>query len=274
MAVPYAEVIGDPVGHSKSPLIHNFWLGALGIDAQYRATHVAAGDLAEYFSSRRADPQWRGCNVTMPHKIEVLRHLDELQDDAASLSSVNTVVNRGGRLVGYNTDVAGFVEPVAGLLWERHPGRAAIIGSGGAARAVLRALARWGIEDIAVLARDLSRAEGMLASLGTKGRVLPIESESLEDANFVINASPLGMAGHPPLNLTLNFICDDEPVIYDLVYFPVETPLLIAAETLPMAYAIDGLKMLVAQAARAFSLFFDRAAPRNMDARLRVRLQS
>lgn len=274
MAIPYAEVIGDPIGHSKSPVIHNYWLSALRIGAEYRPIQVRAGELGDYLSSRRADPSWKGCNVTMPHKLDVLQHLDELEADAARAGSVNTVINGENRLIGLNTDVQGFAEPVAGLLWKRHPGRSAIIGSGGAARAVLLALQHWKIEDIVVMTRNRVKAAEMLTSLGAKGTVLPIDSKSLMDANFVINASPLGMTGQPPLDLKLDFICEDEPVIYDLVYSPLKTGLLAAAEDIPGAHRIDGLQMLVAQAARAFSLFFDRPAPRSLDAQLRVRLQS
>lgn len=274
MVIPYAEVIGDPIGHSKSPIIHNFWLSALRVDAEYRATQVPAGNLNDYFALRRTDPNWRGCNVTMPHKLDVLRHLDEVEADAARAGSVNTVIKRESRLIGLNTDIQGFAEPVAGLLWTRYPGRAAIIGSGGAARSVLLALQHWQVEDIIVMSRNQVKATQMLASLSSKGTVLPIESESLFDANFVINASPLGMTGQPPLDLKLDFICADEPVIYDLVYHPLKTPLLAAAEAIPGACRIDGLRMLVAQAARAFSLFFDHPAPRSLDARLRVRLKS
>jgi shikimate dehydrogenase len=104
----YAEVIGDPIAQSKSPAIHGHWLAALGIDADYGRAHVLAADLADYLARRRADPAWRGCNVTMPHKQAIIPLLDALDPLAQSVGAVNTVVPEAGRLVGYNTDAPGF----------------------------------------------------------------------------------------------------------------------------------------------------------------------
>lgn len=107
-AIPYAEVIGDPIVQSKSPAIHGYWIRQLGLDADYRAAHVTAEGLADYLISRRADPAWRGCNVTMPHKQAVIPLLDRLDPLAARIGAVNTIVAEQGQLVGYNTDAAGF----------------------------------------------------------------------------------------------------------------------------------------------------------------------
>ena len=110
---PFAEVIGDPIAQSKSPAIHGFWLGKMGIDADYRACHVRPDELADYFSARRADPDWRGCNITMPHKQAVLPLLDGLDPAAERIGAVNTVVRRGdGSLIGANTDAPGFIDPL------------------------------------------------------------------------------------------------------------------------------------------------------------------
>ena len=111
MTRPYAEVIGDPIAQSKSPLIHNFWLGKLGIDAEYRACHVRAEQLEDYFTRRREDAEWRGCNVTIPHKVEVLNFVDRADTDL--LAAANTVAPRDGGLVAWNTDVFGLLEPLA-----------------------------------------------------------------------------------------------------------------------------------------------------------------
>ena len=121
MTSPYAEVIGDPIVQSKSPAIHGYWLGKLGLEADYRACHVTADGLAAYLAERREDPDWRGCNVTMPHKQAVIALLDRLEIGAEMVGAVNTIVprRRAGRpamLIGSNTDVAGFLEPLQPLL--------------------------------------------------------------------------------------------------------------------------------------------------------------
>src|SRR5512147_389849 len=139
----YAEVIGDPIAHSKSPAIHNFWLESLGIEADYRATLVT--DLTEYFGARRGDPDWRGCNVTAPYKKAVIPFLDE----ASPIGAVNCIVRDGDRLIGLNTDVDGVAEALAGADLER----IVLIGAGGAARAVSVALAD--AEIISITRRNL-----------------------------------------------------------------------------------------------------------------------
>ena len=146
MTTPYAEVIGDPVAHSKSPLIHGFWLDRLGLGGEYRRAHVRSDGLADYFAARRADPAWRGCNVTIPHKQAVLAHVDWIDPTAAAIGAVNTVVPENGVLAGYNTDAVGFLEPLQPLLERRHLFRMArILGTGGAARAVTHALVGAGL---------------------------------------------------------------------------------------------------------------------------------
>ena len=112
----YAEVIGDPIKHSKSPLIHRFWLEALGIDADYRATHVTPDALAAYIASRRDDPDWRGCNVTLPHKLAVMDLVDDPGNVRASIGAMNTIArDEAGALFGTNTDAGGFFGPLADL---------------------------------------------------------------------------------------------------------------------------------------------------------------
>ncbi|MBD59524.1 MAG: shikimate dehydrogenase, partial [Citromicrobium sp.] len=137
MSTPYAEVIGDPVAQSKSPAIHRFWLEKLGIDADYRATQVSADQVADYLAERRADPDWRGCNVTMPLKQAVQEHLDKIEEPAASIGAINTIYPAGNRLLaGTSTDGAGFLEPLTQELNAPHLFRMArILGAGGAARA-------------------------------------------------------------------------------------------------------------------------------------------
>ena len=143
MSQAYAEVIGDPIAQSKSPVIHGYWLEKLGIEASYRAAHVPSEALAGYLSGRKADPDWRGCNVTMPHKQAVMPLLDRLEPLAGRVGAVNTIVRESdGSLTGFNTDVAGFLEPLRGQLARKHLFRMArVFGTGGAARAIVAALA-------------------------------------------------------------------------------------------------------------------------------------
>lgn len=276
----YAEVIGDPIAQSKSPTIHKFWLGKLGLAADYRACHVAADGLAAYFAARRRDPDWRGCNITMPHKQAAMALVDRLDPVAARIGAINTVVREvDGSLTGYNTDAAGFLEPLQPLLAETHLWRMArILGAGGAARAIIAALADQGFT-LVLAARDPAKAHALLEELAPGGEhhTPPLDHfaqptdfafddrENLLD--LVINASPLGMAGQPPLHFDLSHVPPGSTV-YDIVTNPVETPLLAAARKAGFP-TVDGLAMLIGQAAVAFEKFFGVAALRQYDAELR-----
>jgi shikimate dehydrogenase len=280
---PYAEVIGDPIAQSKSPAIHTFWLERLGIDADYRAAHVTADGLPAYLAARRADPSWRGCNVTMPHKQAIIPLLDRIDPQAAAIGAVNTVVPEGdGRLAGYNTDAAGFLEPLAPLLDQRHLYRMArVLGAGGAARAIVSALAGRGFH-VVLAARDPTKAQALLAELAPKGdhhavdltHFAPPTDFAFDDRagllDLVVNASPLGMAGQPPLAFDFSH-APPGSVVYDIVTNPLETPLLAEARARGFA-TVDGLAMLIGQAAAAFAKFFGQPAPRQHDAALRERL--
>ena len=275
----YAEVIGDPIAQSKSPTIHKFWLGKLGIAADYRACHVTAGGLADYFAARRSDPDWRGCNVTMPHKQAVMALVDDLDPLAGRVAAVNTVV-RGvdGLLRGFNTDVQGFLEPLKLLLAQPHLVRMArIFGAGGAARAIVAALADHGFT-IVLAARDPAKARELLDELAPRGEHHTPPLDHFADPtdfafddrsqlfDLVVNASPLGMAGQPPLAFDLSH-APPGSVVYDIVTHPQETALLKDARASGFA-TIDGLSMLIGQAAAAFQMFYDEPAPRDHDAEL------
>ena len=161
--VPYAEVIGDPVEHSKSPLIHHFWLGKLGLRGEYRRTRVGPHELADYLGERRRDSLWRGCNVTMPLKLAVSPLLDAHCDPLATAEPVNLVVPEGGRLHGTNTDIFGIMEPLRAREAQRlaivgeqradEPRSAVVLGSGGVLHSAVRALKSLGYCPITVVAR-------------------------------------------------------------------------------------------------------------------------
>jgi shikimate dehydrogenase len=270
MTQPYAEVIGDPIAHSKSPVIHRFWLEALEIDADYRATRVAAEELGPYFAERAADPAWRGCNITVPHKERALDHVPHPGGIRAPIGAINTVFREdGGMLAGTNTDAAGFWSPISALDLKDRP--IAVVGAGGAARAVLFALARMEVGPITILNRTPLKAAGLLAAFRLKGQALPLDAK-LPPAALLVNASTLGMTGQPPLRLDLTPLPDDA-IVYDLVYAPLQTELLQAAEDRGLD-TIDGLEMLIGQAAPAFELFFGAEPPRERDDELRALLLS
>lgn len=264
----YAEVIGDPIAHSKSPIIHKFWLDALGIEGDYRRTHVLGDDLAAYFARAKDDSDWRGCNVTIPHKLAVMDLVGDPGGVRGTIGAMNTVI-RGddGALIGTNTDAGGFFSPIAGLELEgRH---AVVVGAGGGARAVLFALSRVGIDRVTILNRNVLKAAALLSSFGVKGDALPIGAP-LPAADLLVNASPLGMDGQPPLDLDLTPL-PEHAVVYDIVYAPLETPLLAQARDRELD-TVDGLEMLVGQAALAFELFFGAEPPRDRDEELRALL--
>ncbi|HOB12702.1 MAG TPA: shikimate dehydrogenase [Novosphingobium sp.] len=280
MTRPYAEVIGDPIVQSKSPAIHGFWLAKLGIDADYRAAHVTAEGLADYFASRRSDPDWRGCNITMPHKQAAMALLDRIDPQAARIGAVNTVVrDSAGKLTGYNTDAPGFLEPLRALLDQPHLYRMArILGAGGAARAIIAALADRNFT-LVLAARDPARARALLDELAPGpdhhavdlAHFAPQTDFAFDDRegllDLVVNASPLGMAGQPPLAFDFSH-APPGSVVYDIVTHPLDTPLLREARRRGFQ-TIDGLAMLIGQAAVAFEKFFGQAPPRECDDELR-----
>lgn len=267
-ALPYAEVIGDPIDHSKSPLIHNFWLNALDIEAEYKKTHVTPQGLAAYFLMRRSDPDWLGCNVTIPHKIAVMDYVDDPGGVRERIGAVNTIASEtGGPLIGTNTDAGGFLQP---LLRDKWKGQSAVIvGSGGAARAILFALSSLGVPDITIMARDVAKAQALLSRSGAPGRAIGL-GDALPAADLLVNSTSLGMIGQPVLELDLAPLADNATV-YDIVYAPLETGLLKAAKARGFR-TLDGLEMLIGQAALAFDIFFDAQAPRELDAELRALL--
>jgi len=265
---PYAEVIGDPIAHSKSPLIHGFWLSQLGMDAAYRAAHVTADALGGYIESRRADPLWRGCNVTIPHKLAVMEHVADPGDVRASIGAMNTIArDETGALFGTNTDAGGFYAPLGQS--DFTGADVAIIGAGGAARAVLFALSRMDVASVTIHARNALKAMGLLASFGLKGQVRGMD-DPLGDVALLVNTSPLGMKGFDPLTIDLSPL-PQGALVYDIVYAPLETGLLKQARERGLD-TVDGLEMLIGQAALAFEIFFDVAPPRNRDDELRALL--
>ena len=270
MTLPYAQVIGAPIAQSKSPLIHRFWLDRLAIEGSYNAVQVTSAELADHLAQVRHDPAWRGCNVTIPHKIAVMDLVDDPGDVRASIGAMNTIFRaEDGSIAGTNTDAAGFVSPIADVDLSGQP--VAVIGSGGAARAILFALAQIGAGPVTLIARNPLKGAALLSHFRLKGDVKPLTAP-LPPVALLVNASPLGMIGQPPLEIDLDPL-PDQALVYDIVYAPLETPLLQQAAARGLE-TIDGLDMLIGQAALAFELFFGTAPPREDDDAVRALLTS
>ncbi|MGI8662755.1 MAG: shikimate dehydrogenase [Acidimicrobiales bacterium] len=251
-----AGVIGSPVAHSRSPAILNAAFASAALDWIYVAFEVAPQRLRAALDGARALGV-RGLSVTMPHKDAVATLVDRASDDAVMLGAVNCVVNDGAALVGHNTDGPGFIDALvadAGFLAEGR--RVVLVGAGGAARAIALALGRAGAADVAVLNRTQSRAQAAAALAGRAGRIAV--PDDISSADLVVNATPIGMLdGALPLDAGL---LRAGQVVADVVYHPTTTPLLAAAAECG-ATPVNGLGMLVHQAAHAFELWTGVQAP-------------
>lgn len=262
-----AAVCGWPIAQSRSPLIHRFWLSALGLEGAYvpLALHPVEARAAFRNLGRMG---FVGVNVTVPLKGEALAAADRVDPCAHQVGAANLLLVADGALVARNTDREGFAAPLRarGVA----PRRALLIGAGGAARAVVSALRDLGAEELTIVNRSAGRARE-LADLWPGARVLALTPGLiLPPAELVVNASTLGMAGQPPLDVLLDQL-PDEALVYDLVYAPLETGLLAAARARGLG-TIDGLEMLVGQAAPAFEAFYGASPPRARDAELRALL--
>lgn len=261
----YAEVIGDPIEQSLSPTIHGFWLEALGIEASYGRRRVSRAELPAYLAERRGDESWRGSNVTMPLKLDAIALADEATDRAVAAGAANVLMLRDGRMVAANTDVGA----IALLLSRLHEAKArmgsvTLLGNGGAARAALVALKLVGISAVRIQARDLGEAMKLAVEFGLDVGPAPFTAPIASDG--LINATPLGMPGRDCLNCELHRM-PSSGWVFDMVTDPAVTPLIEAARAQGLR-TVNGIDMLVEQAASSFKLFFDADAPRDRDAEL------
>ena len=270
--LPYAEVIGDPIEHSKSPLIHGYWLQKLGIEAEYRRTRVGRGELAEYLEQRRKQPEWRGCNVTMPLKLDALLAADKRSDRAVQAGAANLLIPHAGGLAADNTDVGAIRTVVQRLAEERNIAPVTLLGSGGAARGALVALKQLGIRAVEIHARNREERESLADQFNLSRAPRPLGEPVTTPG--LINATPLGMSGQPGLDLDIGGMPADGWV-FDMVSSPAHTPLVEDAKRRGLA-ATGGLAMLVEQAAAAFPLLFGAQPPRTPenDAELFLRLEA
>ena len=258
--IPLAGVIGSPIAHSKSPQLHRYWLERYGIRGFYIPMDVAQADLREVLT---ALPKmgFVGINVTIPHKEKILGLADLVSDRAALIGAANTLIFRAdGKVHADNTDGIGFIENLrqGAPGWDPLAGPAAVLGAGGAARAVVSALAEQGVREIRVGNRTRSRAEGLRAEFGPKIVVYDwVQAGSmLEGARTVVNTTSLGMVGKADLRVPLDALSPDA-VVTDLVYVPLETAFLREARRRGCV-TVDGLGMLLHQAAPGFERWFGR----------------
>ena len=262
-------IIGYPIGHSISPLFQQAALDRLSVPYQYRAYEVHPDLVGEFVGSLRYG-NVLGINVTVPHKEAVIPFLDDIDDWAAEAGAVNTIVNRDGRLTGYNTDGYGFLRALresGGL--DPAGRRALILGAGGSARGVAQALISAGVGRLDIANRTLARAESLAqlaADRSVPAHALPLEPDRLSpaaaSAELIVNCTSLGMR-HGPDETASPLEAHEIPadaLVYDLVYNPMLTPLLQAAERAG-APTLGGISMLVYQGAASFELWLERPAP-------------
>jgi shikimate dehydrogenase len=252
-----AGVIGQPIRHSLSPTLYNAAFRAIDLDWAFLAFDVAPGEGGAAIDAARV-LGLDGLAVTMPHKEGVIPALDRLSPTAAALGAVNVVVREGSELVGDSTDGSGFIDALHDDEGYDPAGRTcAVIGAGGAARAVVRALAEARAAEIVVINRTPERAEAAVALAGGVGRVG--RDAAIRDAELVVNSTPVGMAHMAGMPFDPDLLRDGQLVV-DLIYHPPVTPLLVAARQRKLT-AVNGLGMLIHQAARSFRLWTGHDAP-------------
>jgi shikimate dehydrogenase len=256
---PRACVVGWPITHSRSPAIHRFWLKELGLAGDYVSVTVAPDEITTFLQDFPKS-EFRGGNVTVPHKEAAFDAVDELEPAARAIGAVNTLWIDEGQLCGDNTDSMGFLAnlDMAVKSWDKSPGAAVVLGAGGAARAVLHGLVHRGFAPVHLVNRTLARAEALAERFGAAVRPAAwSEAEQiLGGAHLLVNTTTLGMKGSPWPGLDLGRL-PDEAVVTDLVYVPLETPLLAAARARGLT-AVDGLGMLLHQAVPGFERWFGR----------------
>lgn len=252
-----AGVIGWPVGHSRSPRVHNHWLARHKIDGAYVPLAVAPERLKEAIRGLPA-LGFLGANVTIPHKEAVIPHLDAVDSAAARIGAVNTIVVQDGQLHGSNTDGFGFLENLhAGAPdWRSDAGPTVVVGAGGAAKAVAWALIDAGVPSLRLVNRTRARAEVLAEAIGPTASVVDWDAraDALHEAALVVNTTTLGMSGQSTLDLDLTHL-PTAAVVSDIIYQPVETPLLLAARARGHV-AVEGVGMLLHQARPAFRKWF------------------
>ncbi len=253
-----AGVIGFPIGHSRSPIMHSHWLKKYGIHGHYIPISLSAPD---FVAGIRSLPRlgFRGVNITIPHKVSMLGLADSVTDRAALIGAVNTVTFKDdGSMRGDNTDGYGFIQNMRQNApnWDPKSGPALVLGAGGAARAIISALLSEGVTELRLANRTRQRAELLADQFGAKVHVVDWlrASDAVDGATTIVNTTSLGMQGQPDLLLDLS-AAPKTAVVTDLVYTPLNTPFLESAAALGL-HTVDGLGMLLHQGVPGFELWF------------------
>ncbi len=255
-----AGVIGHPIEHSKSPLIHNYWIKHHDLNGNYEAINIAPDNLKDDIK-RLIDEGYAGFNVTIPHKETIMELCDDVDGNAELCGAVNTVVIEDGKLIGHNTDSFGFLANIkeAEPSFNFEDSVCVVIGAGGAARAVVSGLIGHKVQEVILVNRTKERAKMIAQDIGLGTDLIEVidweeRHEALQWADLLVNASSLGMKGQPPLDLKLDAL-STEALVNDIVYSPLETELLKTAKTRGNS-TITGIGMLLHQARPAFQEWF------------------
>lgn len=264
-----ACVIGHPVSQSRSPLVHGYWLKKYGISGDYVREDVAPGEIAGFIDRLRSgEAGFVGCNVTIPHKMAAFELADEADENATLLGAANTLWVENGRVHAANTDGLGFT----GNLDAAHPGwdyaeKAVVLGAGGSARSIVMALKQRGISHIHIVNRTLARASELAARLGDRVDAHDMDrlAEVMKGAGLFVNTTSLGMKGGAVPDFDFGLLSENA-IVADIVYVPLETPILKQAKAHGLKTA-DGLGMLLHQAVPGFEKWFGRTP--EVDAALR-----
>lgn len=252
---PTACVIGYPVAHSRSPMIHRFWLNQLGLKGDYIKVEVSPEALAAHCARVRAG-EFVGGNVTIPHKSDIMSLLDNVDETARAIGAVNTIWRDGDRLLGMNTDISGFLENLDATTpgWDVNPRQAVVLGAGGGARGIVYGLRQRGFDRVLIANRSAERAEALATAMGGHAIGWQEAESALVDADVLVNTTSCGMNGKDPLDLDLS-AAPASMVVADIVYIPLETALLANARRHGLRCA-DGLGMLLHQAVPGFERWF------------------
>jgi len=257
-------VIGDPIDHSLSPNIHSAAFREMDLDSSYIAYRIPKGELAEGVEGLKKI-KIDGFNITIPHKIEMMKYLDKIDESCSLIGAVNTVSNKDGILKGYNTDMDGFLEPFKKKELRIADAKVLLIGAGGAARAIVAGFAKEKAKSITIANRTLEKAENLSEfskSIGQEANAIKIEDvkDSAKDYDIIVNATSVGLRNESsPISLEG---INEKTIVYDIVYMPMNTDFIKKAKE-KKAIIIYGYEMLLGQAVRAFEIWHGIEAPYN-----------
>jgi len=262
MTKPFIKtaVIGHPIKHSKSPLIHSYWLDLYDLSGLYEAIDIKPENLKQGVQDI-VNQGYSGFNVTIPHKVSIMALCDEIDDLAKSIGAVNTVTIKNGKLYGTNTDAYGFAQNIKETVilnnwsWSFNQGKAVVLGAGGAAKAITYALIQEGVQEIIITNRTRGKAEDLTKLDRNKISVIDWDKRNqiLENTNLIINTTSLGMNAKPPLDIDLS-LTPPNALVTDIVYSPLYTDLLNQAKSKDLRI-VTGIGMLLYQARAGFELW-------------------